>query len=322
VSSRTAARRRGPTWSERGSAAVDHGDLDAARTCFAEAVRQERGNALHRYHLAVVQEALGEVGAAGASLTEALHLAPGLTEAARRLSLLAGRCSLPGEEPLDPAGLKAALAYDTVDREPIAEAAMRHLAATGPLAGALAAGRTYGWLAAARGLCRDRTAPLLRDELFLTVLRTSVFRGAEIERLLTALRRALLLDAAAERLQERALFELALALAQQCHINEHVWAVSEEEAAQVAGIGLDAARLLDGDPAEGCRLVLGGLYAPFTALLGDGMDPREGDRIRPRALRDVVARHLADAADERRRRAGVARLGGMVGAPPGGVAPP
>jgi SAM-dependent methyltransferase len=274
---------------------------------------------MHRYHLAVVQEALGEEGAAGASLTEALRLAPGLAEAARRLSLLAGRCGLPGEETLDAAGLKAALAYDTVDREPIAETAMRHLAATGPLARALAAGRSQGWLAAARGLCGDRTAPLLRDELFLAVLRTSVFRGSEIERLLTALRRVLLLEVAEERLQERVLFDLALALAQQCCINEHVWVVSEEEAPRAAGIGLDRARLLAGDPAEGRRLVLGGLYAPFTVLLG-GMDPREAHRIRPRALRDVVAGHLAEAADERGRRSRIPRLGGTGGAAAGAVA--
>ena len=36
--------RRMPDWSERGSAAVDLGDLDAARLCFAEAVRADRGN--------------------------------------------------------------------------------------------------------------------------------------------------------------------------------------------------------------------------------------------------------------------------------------
>ena len=59
---RSAPRRLGPSWSERGSAAVDLGDLEAARQCFAEAVREDRGNPMHRYHLAVVQEALGELG--------------------------------------------------------------------------------------------------------------------------------------------------------------------------------------------------------------------------------------------------------------------
>src|SRR5262245_23856747 len=94
VPPRSAPRGRKPAWSERGSAAVDLGDLEAARLCFAQAVRAEPGNARHCYRLAIVQEALGELGAAGASLTEALRLDPRMAEAARRLALLAGRCDL------------------------------------------------------------------------------------------------------------------------------------------------------------------------------------------------------------------------------------
>ncbi len=309
---RTAPRRQQPSWSERGSAAVDLGDLDAARSCFAEAVRADRGNAMHRYRLAVVQEALGELGAAGASLTEALRLDPRKGDAARRLSLLAGRCDLPGDEALDPAGLRAALAHDTVDRELIAETAMRHLAEAGPLADALAAGRLEGWLAAARGLCLGRTAPLLKDGLFLEVLRTGVFRSPEVERLLTALRRVLLLELPEQRLEERALFDFALALARQCQINEHVWAVSAEEALRAAQLGIAADRLLAGDPAEGRKLLLLALYRPFSSLLGAELSPQQADAIRPRALGDVVVRHLAEAADERERRACLRRLGSIA----------
>jgi SAM-dependent methyltransferase len=313
---RSAPRKRGPSWSERGSAAVDLGDLKSARQCFAEAVREDRGNARHRYHLAVVQEGLGELGAAGASLTEALRLDPRMADAARRLSLLAGRCELPEGEPLNPAGLKAALAHDTVDRVLIAEAAMRQLASAGPLAAALAQGRAEGrfegWLAAARGLCRDRTAPLLKDDLLLQVLRTGIFRGPAIERLLTALRRVLLLEIPEQRLEERALFDFGLALAQQCQINEHVWAVSEEEARRVGQLGLKASQLLAGDPVEGRKLLLGALYLPFGKLLGDGLLPQHAAAIRPRALRDVVMPLLAEAADERERRAGLPRLGAIA----------
>jgi 2-polyprenyl-3-methyl-5-hydroxy-6-metoxy-1,4-benzoquinol methylase len=301
-------KRRGPNWSERGSAAVDLGDLDTARQCFAEAVRADRGNATLRYHLAVVQEALSEPGAAAASLAEALRLDHKLADAARRLSLLAGRCELPADEPLNPVGLKAALAHDTVDRDLIAEAAIRQLAASGPLGAALAAGRSEGWTAAACGLCRERTAPLLRDELFLEVLHTAIFRSPEIERLLTALRRVLLLDVPVQRLEERALFEFALALARQCQINEHVWSVDTEEARRVDQLGLDADRLLAGDPAEGRKLLLGALYRPISGVLGEGLEPQRASAIRPRALRDVVVRHLADAADERERRARLPRL--------------
>ena len=267
---------------------------------------------MHRYRLAVVQEALGELGAAGAILTQALRLDPGMADAARRLSLLAGRCDLPGDEPLDPAGLRAALRHDTVDRELIAEIVMRHLAGAGPLAAALTQGRTEGWLATARGLCLGRTAPLLKDDLLLEALRTGVFRSPELERLLTALRCVFLLEAPARRLEERALFDFALALAQQCQINEHVWAVTDEEARRVAEIGLRATALLAGDPGEGRKLLLGALYQPFSILLGEQAGPREAVAIRPRALRDVVARHVADAADERERRRRLPRLGAIV----------
>src|SRR5512145_86471 len=248
-------KKRQPDWSERGSAAVDLGDLDAARLYFAEAVRRDRGNARHRYHLAVVEQALGRCGAAAASLTEALRADPAMADAARRLALLAARRDLPADAPLNAGGLRAALAHDTVDRELIAELALRHLAGAGPLREALAQARSEGCLAVARSLCSERTAPLLRNELLLAVLSTGVFRNPELERLLTALRRTLVMDTPLARLEEPALFGFALALAQQCQINEHVWAVGAEEAGRLQALlqELRVARqsLLDGDPAAG-----------------------------------------------------------------------
>jgi SAM-dependent methyltransferase len=305
---------RQPDWAERGSAAVDHGDLEAARACFAAAVRRERSNADHRYHLALVEEALGDIDAAGAGLTEALRLAPAMADAARRLSLLAGRHELPGAVPLDAAGLTAALAHDTVDREAIAETVLRHLAATGPLGDALARGRGEGWDAAARALCRDRTAPLLKDELLLAVLRSGAFRGPDLERLLTALRRALLVEVLPGRFEDRALFDFALALGEQCDSNEHVWSVSGEEAEALNQSRLHERDLLAGDVASGRRLLLLMLYRPLSDLLGPGVGARAAAGIRPRALREVVVRRLAEAADERQRAARMPRLGRDLGA--------
>ena len=57
------------SWSERGSAAVDAGDLGLAKQCFSRAVRDECSNARHRFHLAVVLEGLGELAAAARELT-------------------------------------------------------------------------------------------------------------------------------------------------------------------------------------------------------------------------------------------------------------
>ena len=279
-------------------------------------MRTERANAGHRYHLALVQEALGDLDAAAASLTEALRLDPAMTDAARRLSLLAGQHGLPGAVPLDAAGLKAALAHDTVDREAIAETALRHLAAAGPLGEVLTQGRGNGqgdgWDATARALCRDRTAPLLKDELLLAVLRTGAFRGPDLERLLTALRRVLLLEVPPERLEDRALFDLALALAEQCEINERVWAESPAETRRVGEMSLCERALLGGDVAAGRTLLLLMLYRPLAGLLGTGVNPQQAEGIRPRALRDVVVRRLAAAADERERAARIPRLGAFA----------
>ena len=47
------------SWSERGSVAVDAGDLQLAKQCFARAVKDECANGRHRFHLAVVLEGLG-----------------------------------------------------------------------------------------------------------------------------------------------------------------------------------------------------------------------------------------------------------------------
>ncbi|HEY1243868.1 MAG TPA: methyltransferase domain-containing protein [Hyphomicrobiaceae bacterium] len=307
--------RREPSWSEQGSAAVDLGDLGAAKECFAQAVRTDRSNAGHRYRLAVVEEALGELGAAGASLTQALRLDPGMADAARRLSLLAGRCDLPAGVPLSPAGLRAALAHDTADRELIAEMALRQLAGDGgPLAGPLARGREEGWLAAARSLCLARTAPLLKDELFTAVLCTSIFRGPDIERLLTALRSVLLLEMPPQRFREAALFDFTLALAQQCRLNEHVWAVSADEARRVEKLDPSADAVLRGDATAGRDFLLAALYLPLRALLPEQLRPEQASRIRPRAVREVVVGYLAEAASERAHRARLPRLGAIADA--------
>jgi SAM-dependent methyltransferase len=304
--------RRDPTWSERGSAAVDLGDLHAAKLCFAQAVRAEPGDAQHRYHLALVQQGLGEPGAAARSLTEALRLDPSMADAARRLALLAGRFELPAALPLDAAGLKAALAYDTVDRELIAEVAMRHLERDASLGGALGKGRAGGWTETARSLCVERTGLLLKDDLFLQVLRTGLFRNPDVERLLTALRRTLLLEVVPERFEDRALVDFALALMHQCWINEHVWAVETDEARTLAQLGLGMSEALAGDLAAGRKFLLASLYQPISRLLGEAVEPRQAAGIRPRALREAVVAHLAEAADERGRAARLPRLGAVA----------
>lgn len=295
--------------SERGFSAVDAGDLETAKRCFLEAARAEARNPRHRFHLAVVLEGLGEIDAAAAALTEALRIDRGFEDAARRLSALASRYPVTAEARLDAAGLQAALARTSVDGEVIAELAMAHLAAREPLKAVLAAGSTEGWLAVARRLCARSTGQLLKDALFLEVLRRSAFRHADAERLLTALRSVLLLETGPERFADRALVTFAIALMQQCWANEHVWAVSAEETRALEASAIAMPRFLDGDLEEGRKLLLAALYRPLPQILGGQHQTADVARVSPRALRDAIFSRVAELAEERVRAARIESIG-------------
>lgn len=304
---------RNVDWSERGSAAVDAGNLEAAKACFLKAVKTDIRNARPRFHLAIVLEGLGETDAAAAALTEALRLDQSMTDAARRLASLAARYAVSGNAALNVIGLRNALQHDRVDREIIAETAIRHLAGREPLERALATGLSQGWMAAARSLCLKSTAQVLKDDLLLDVLRTSVFRHPDAERLLTALRRVLLLEVPPERFADGALVGFAVALMQQCWANEYVWAESDEETSAVGELVIAVPRLLDGDVEEGRKLLLASLYRPLTKTLG-AVSTAESGKINPPALRQAVVQRLAEQADERARAARVPSLGAVTDA--------
>jgi SAM-dependent methyltransferase/tetratricopeptide (TPR) repeat protein len=297
------------SWSERGSAAVDAGDLEAAKGCFLKAVKADTRNAVHRFHLAVVLKGLGEMDAAAAALTEALRLNPAMVDAARRLAAWAARFCVSDRAPLNAIGLRAALGHDTADREIIAELAICHLARREPLKSALATGREQGWLAAARSLCLKRTGQVLHNDLMREVLKASAFRHPDTERLLTALRRVLVLEVASTRFADRELMGFVIALMQQCWANEYVWAVSAEEERAIAERAIVTPRLLGGDFEEARKLLLCALYRPLPEILGTQLRIQDLGKIVPSALRDVLTWRLADQADEAARAASIPRLG-------------
>jgi hypothetical protein len=66
-------------------------------------------------------------------------------------------------------------------------------------------GLSQGWLEAARALCLGRSRLLVKDELFLDILRTGLLSSTELEWLLTAMRRVLLLELPPERFADRVL---------------------------------------------------------------------------------------------------------------------
>ena len=299
-------------WSRRGSAAVDAKDLDTAKKCFKRAIQLDRDNAERRFHLAVVLEALNEIGAAAEELTEALRMDPQQAQTARRFSALLTRHTLPASARLSPQGLKAALQHDQVSRDAVADAAVRYLEGREPLLGILQQGRAKGWDAAARGLCLKRTGPLLREQVFLEILRSGVVSHPDIEHLLTALRRILLLELPRQRFADRELLQFAIALMQQCQVNEYIWATTPDEDRVLRERGIAVAGLLAGDLEQGCDFLLASLYGPAFKMLGADLEPEGVAGIQPKALGDALARRIADDREERAHAARIPRRGSLA----------
>ena len=284
------------SWSERGSAAVDAGDLETAKQCFARAVKDEPGSALHRYHLSIVLEAAGELGPAAEQLAHALRLDPNRQDAAARLAALFRRPTSTNPRParsrIDRVAERAA--YNRVDQKAIANAVVRYFN-VGPMAKMVAVGRSQGWGEAARALCLRRSGELLKDELFLELLRTSVLSDLDLERLLTAVRRILLLELPPERFADRALIGFSIALMQQCWINQFVWSVSKERHRLARGHVAN----LEEDGANWQAFLLHCLCRPLAQVPAQASRIRRSRRLRPRALREAVAQRMAMENDER-----------------------
>jgi SAM-dependent methyltransferase len=136
-------------------------------------------------------------------------------------------------------------------------------------------------------LCVARTADALKNELLLAILRSEILRDADVEHLLTAVRRALLLQVPAERFRDRDLVTFAIAMMQQCRNNEYVWSVTDAEHVHLAALELSLPALLAGDVHEGCRLLQALLYKGIRAALGEHA-PEAFSKVRPKALREAL----------------------------------
>ncbi len=179
-------------------------------------------------------QADGRRTSAAEHLTTALRLDPTMLRAAQRLGEILALGILPGKPRLDEAGLVAALSFDRVDRDLIAASALHHLVASNALANALQRGPIDGWDAVARRLCLKRTHDLLESPLLLAVLEAGLIARFDVERLLTELRRALLLDLPRDRLDDRRLVRFIVALMRQAWLNEFAWFETPEETQRLA----------------------------------------------------------------------------------------
>ncbi|MGE0765999.1 MAG: methyltransferase [Hyphomicrobiaceae bacterium] len=265
---------------QRIAAAIQTGDLPRACRLLEAELRKAPASTRLRLQLARIKEATGDRDGAAAEYTRVLRIAPRDVAAAAALGRVLAEGRLASNRSLDPAGLAAGLTHATVDRDLLGAAALEFIAREGSLAPILAHCRDHGMDAAVLTALNRRSAPILRDPLLLAVLENCTVADLEIERLLTTMRRVLLLALPRERLAEPDIARFATALAVQCWTNEYVFAVTAEERS-VLGSPPSPDAVLAGDEAA-CREQL--LHALYRNPLHDLLDklPVNGvSKLRP-----------------------------------------
>lgn len=272
----------------QGSEAFVAGRFYLAAQAFAKAHKAEPRNPVILFNLASAKEQIGEIETAAQLLTEALRHRPSWIEPAQRLARLLGRFKLENAKDFNSHGLLAAFAFEEIDDQPIASAALAHLEARTPLGRAVRQAADGEADVAARALLLRRTAKSLSHPLFIAAL-DSVNHDWRRERLLTALRRVLLLETPAERFEDKALTTFLLALLRQCLANEYVFAVSEEEERRLAENQIDWVSVTAGDAEQVRWLMLHLLYQSPHDVIGGRLSIAECRALRPRPLGELLA---------------------------------
>ncbi|WP_088343647.1 MULTISPECIES: methyltransferase domain-containing protein [Rhodomicrobium] len=285
-----------PDFLSEGRKAFLAGRPHLAAEAFAKAVKAEPRNPVALFNLASAKERIGDIDEAAQLLTQALRQRPAWFEPAQRLAMLNLRYVLQSPGALDPHGMLAAFAFDRIDRQAVAAAAIAHLRAASPLGEFIALADAGGAEDAARDLILRRTDKILAHPLLLAALTSGANRDPGLERLLTALRRVLLLEVPADRFEDKALTGFVLALIGQCLDNEHVFVAGDNERDALAALGIDWSALRGGASTEARKLLLGLLYRPRHELIGDALTSSDCRSLRPRGLGELLARYLDEAA--------------------------
>lgn len=302
---------RGSVVSARVLQALTVGDVALACRHLEVALRQNPSNAQLRFQLATLRMGRGQRAAAAVELARVLRHAPNHSAAAQRLGDLLSQGVLPGDTKLDPTGLANALAHSTVDRDLIGAAAVRQMRGLDPLAQALAKGRTAGADVAARDLLAHRSAKFLRDDLLLAVMTSAIIVDTEIEQLLTALRRVILLELAPARISDPGLQRFATALAELSAGNEYVFPETPEETAAVAAEDIDIRLILAGDKHAGARFLAYSLYRDPLDYLPFDLPPNAIEAVHPAIFGETLIRLAAERRTIRTVLASIPHLGAI-----------
>ena len=284
-------------WASRGVAALKAGQFEAARENLSRAIVTDKHNPYYRFDLALAEQSLGDIPAAVRELCAAIRLKPDFDDASRRLSGLLARYRMDDPAVLDPLALQAAMQAPNANTQALAEAAI-DLLALGKLGPLLAELGQTGAAAVATRLLAKRTAAPLSDDLLLAALQCGVNKNIALERLLTALRRSLLLELPADRFRDKAVSALALAMVRQCWANAHIWADTPQETTRVESLLAEiAGGALDDFETSRC-LLLASLYRSPVAVMSHWPAGKDVAGLRPRAWRDLLSQSLqADRAE-------------------------
>lgn len=154
-------------------------------------------------------------------------------------------------------------------------------------------------------------AALAREPLLTELMERAPVADIGLERLLTAVRRALLegafVDAGVDAgMDAGASIAFRCALARQCFLNGYVFDVSDDELARAAQVGdMIDARLRDGTPIPPEWLAAAGAYAPLATIIGAERLP---DMPSPAPVALLVLQQVADPRRERELRETLPRL--------------
>jgi 2-polyprenyl-3-methyl-5-hydroxy-6-metoxy-1,4-benzoquinol methylase/tetratricopeptide (TPR) repeat protein len=294
---------------EQGVSALKAGDYASAVVYFEGAIETDPGNGGTRYNLAQALRHVGREGDAIIQATRALALDPGLNQAARLLSYLLNQFKLRNPCGIDPVGLCAAFNFIDVDHQLLASTALSYLKQCTSLQDAIILGGARDWDAGAQWLLSSKGRGVLRDPLLLTVLSLAANTDIDIERLLTALRKALLLTPTRETLRKGYVLEFACALVRQSEINEFVFFPSDEERQRLDEIYINFQGLREGSRAAAENLLLKALYSPLWRLLNEDAEDIDGRMIKPNVWSDLVAAHLKEKQVEREIAQGIQSVG-------------
>ena len=145
----------------------------------------------------------------------------------------------------------------------------------------------------------EGAAPIAKEALLLALLRTRVMHDLELERMLTAIRRGLLAEVATGNLTtlEDDVFQFYCNLAQQCFLNEYVYALGDREQVQLKEV---QARISD-------ALSAGCVVAPLDLIASASYQPLHElptaesllDRKWPDGIRRILNQQIRQPREEK-----------------------